>query len=114
MFTGIVEELGEIIEIELDGDSARLTVRGPIVAQDAVPGASISVNGVCLTVTDGKDDAFTADVMEETLRRSSLGALRPGSQVNLERPVRPVDRLGGHPGPGPVDGGGPVLAREAG
>src|SRR3954452_12430809 len=96
MFTGIVEELGEIIEIQPDGDSARLIVRGPLVVSDAVHGASIAVNGVCLTVTDVKDDAFTVDVMKETLDRSSLAGLKPGSPVNLERPVRPTDRLGGH------------------
>jgi riboflavin synthase len=114
MFTGIVEELGEIIEIEPDADSARLTVRGPLVAQDAVPGASIAVNGVCLTVTDVKDDTFAADVMEETLRRSGLGALRPGSRVNLERPVRLADRLGGHLVQGHVDGVGAIVYREPG
>lgn len=114
MFTGIVEELGEIIEIQPDGDSARLTVRGPLVAQDATHGASIAVNGVCLTVTDVKDDAFTADVMKETLARSSLGALRPGSQVNLERPVRLADRLGGHLVQGHVDGVGTIASREPG
>jgi riboflavin synthase len=114
MFTGIVEELGEIIEIEPDTGSARLTVHGPLVAQDAVPGASIAINGVCLTVTEVKDDAFTADVVEETLRRSSLGALRPGSPVNLERSVRPMDRLGGHLVQGHVDGVGAVLSREPG
>ncbi|HEU5159820.1 MAG TPA: riboflavin synthase [Streptosporangiaceae bacterium] len=114
MFTGIVEELGEIIEIEPDGDAARLTVRGPLVTQDAVPGASIAVNGVCLTVTDVKDDAFRADVVQETLRRSGLGALRRGSPVNLERPVRPIDRLGGHVVQGHVDGVGTIVSREPG
>jgi riboflavin synthase len=112
MFTGIVEELGEVIEIEPDGDSARLTVRGPLVVTDAAHGASIAVNGVCLTVTDIKDDAFTADVVKETLHRSSLGALRPGSRVNLERPVRPADRLGGHLVQGHVDGVGVIVSRE--
>jgi riboflavin synthase len=114
MFTGIVEELGDIIEIEPDGDCVRLTVRGPLVVQDAVPGASIAINGVCLTVTNVKDDAFTADVVEETLRRSSLGALRPGSQVNLERSVRLADRLGGHLVQGHVDGVGAIVSREPG
>jgi riboflavin synthase len=114
MFTGIVEELGEIIDVEPDGDGARLTVRGPLVVQDVVHGASIAVNGVCLTVTDAKDDAFTADVMRETLRRSSLGALRPGSRVNLERPVRLADRLGGHLVQGHVDGVGAIVSREPG
>jgi riboflavin synthase len=114
MFTGIVEELGEVIEVEPDGDGTRLTVRGPLVAADAAHGASIAVNGVCLTVTDAKDDAFTADVMQETLRRSSLGALRTGSPVNLERPVRLADRLGGHLVQGHVDGVGAIIAREPG
>jgi riboflavin synthase len=114
MFTGIVEELGEVIEIEPDGDSARLTVRGPLVVSDAVHGASIAVNGVCLTVTDIKDDAFTADVVKETLERSGLGALRPGSRVNLERSVRLADRLGGHLVQGHVDGVGAIVSREPG
>ncbi|HEY0538323.1 MAG TPA: riboflavin synthase [Actinoallomurus sp.] len=114
MFTGIVEELGEIVALDRDGDSARLTVRGPLVVSDAVHGASIAVNGVCLTVTDVKDDAFTVDVMRETLDRSGLAALSPGSPVNLERPVRPADRLGGHIVQGHVDGVGHVVSREPG
>jgi riboflavin synthase len=114
MFTGIVEELGEIVALEPDGDSARLTVRGPLVVSDAVHGASIAVNGVCLTVVDIKDDAFTVDVMKETLDRSSLAALAPGSRVNLERPVRPADRLGGHIVQGHVDGVGRIVSREPG
>jgi riboflavin synthase len=114
VFTGIVEELGEIVALDRDGDSARLTVRGPLVVSDAVHGASIAVNGVCLTVTDVKDDAFTVDVMRETLDRSGLAALSPGSPVNLERPVRPADRLGGHIVQGHVDGVGHVVSREPG
>ena len=114
MFTGIVEELGEIVALDHDGDSARLTVRGPLVVSDAVHGASIAVNGVCLTVVDIKDDAFTVDVMKETLDRSSLAALAPGSRVNLERPVRPADRLGGHIVQGHVDGVGEIVSREPG
>jgi riboflavin synthase len=114
VFTGIVEELGEIVALEREGDSARLTVRGPLVVSDAVHGASIAVNGVCLTVTDVKDDAFTVDVMKETLDRSSLAALGPGSPVNLERPVRPADRLGGHIVQGHVDGVGEIVSREPG
>jgi riboflavin synthase len=114
MFTGIVEELGEIVALDRDGDSARLTVRGPLVVSDAVHGASIAVNGVCLTVVDIKDDAFTVDVMKETLDRSSLTALAPGSRVNLERPVRPADRLGGHIVQGHVDGVGEIVSREPG
>jgi riboflavin synthase len=105
MFTGIIEELGEVVAL----DAARLTVRGPLVVSDAAPGASIAVNGVCLTVTDLKDEEFTVDVMRETLDRSSLGALRSGSRVNLERPVRPYDRLGGHMVQGHVDGVGRIL-----
>jgi riboflavin synthase len=114
VFTGIVEELGEIVALEHEGDSARLTVRGPLVVSDAVYGASIAVNGVCLTVTDVKDDAFTVDVMKETLDRSSLAALTPGSPVNLERPLRPADRLGGHIVQGHVDGVGHIVSREPG
>ncbi|WP_433184833.1 riboflavin synthase [Actinoallomurus sp. CA-150999] len=114
MFTGIVEELGEVVALEPAADSARLTVRGPLVVSDAVHGASIAVNGVCLTVTDVKDDAFTVDVMKETLDRSSLAGLKPGSPVNLERPVRPTDRLGGHIVQGHVDGVGRVVSREPG
>jgi riboflavin synthase len=114
MFTGIVEELGEVVALEHEGDAARLTVRGPLVVSDAVHGASIAVNGVCLTVVDVKDDAFTVDVMKETLDRSSLTALAAGSPVNLERPVRPSDRLGGHIVQGHVDGVGRIISREPG
>jgi riboflavin synthase len=114
VFTGIVEELGEIVALDRDGDSARLAVRGPLVVSDAVHGASIAVNGVCLTVTDVKDDVFTVDVMKETLDRSGLAALTPGSPVNLERPVRPADRLGGHIVQGHVDGVGHIVSREPG
>src|SRR5512139_3998164 len=114
MFTGIVEELGELVAVEPQGDAARLTIRGPLVVQDAAHGASIAVNGVCLTVVELKDDAFTADVMKETLERSALGALRPGAAVNLERPVRLADRLGGHLVQGHVDGVGTITAREPG
>jgi len=114
VFTGIVEELGEIVALERDGDSARLTVRGPLVVSDAVHGASIAVNGVCLTVVDVKDDACTVDVMKETLDRSVLAALEAGSPVNLERPVRVADRLGGHIVQGHVDGVGWIVSREPG
>jgi riboflavin synthase len=122
MFTGIVEELGEIERIESAAPSATpgearaviLSVRGPLVTQDAVHGASIAVNGVCLTVTGVKDEVFTADVMRETLDKSSLGALEPGSRVNLERPVRLSDRLGGHLVQGHVDGVGTIVSREPG
>ncbi|MBC6461443.1 riboflavin synthase [Actinomadura sp. HBU206391] len=114
MFTGIVEELGEIVGVEFLRDSARLTIRGPLVTQDAVHGASIAVNGVCLTVVDLEEDVFTADVMKETLDRSGLGAVEPGTRVNLERPVRLADRLGGHLVQGHVDGVAEILSREPG
>ena len=114
MFTGIVEELGEIASIDPQGDSVALAIRGPLVTQDAVHGASIAVNGVCLTVVDVRDGVFTADVIKETLAKSSLGALEPGSKVNLERPVRLSDRLGGHLVQGHVDGVGTIVSREPG
>ena len=113
MFTGIVEELGEVVAIEELSDAARLTVRGPLVTEDAGHGDSISVNGVCLTVVEHTGGTFTADVMRETLTRSSLGALVAGSPVNLERAVRAGDRLGGHVVLGHVDGTGEVLDRRA-
>ncbi|GII53905.1 riboflavin synthase subunit alpha [Planotetraspora thailandica] len=112
MFTGIVEELGEVVALEPQPDAARLSVRGEIVTGDARHGDSIAVNGVCLTVAGVEGDTFTADVMKETLNRSSLGALRPGSRVNLERAVRADQRLGGHIMQGHVDGTGVVLSRE--
>ena len=90
-------------------DAARLTVKGPTVTSDARHGDSISVNGVCLTVVDNQGGTFTADVMRESLQRSSLGALRVGSPVNLERAVRVSDRLGGHVVQGHVDGTGTLL-----
>ncbi len=111
MFTGIVEELGTVAALEQLQDAVRLTVRGPKVTEDASHGDSISVNGVCLTVVTHEDGAFTADVMAETLRRSSLGSAVPGSPVNLERAVRVQDRLGGHVVLGHVDGTGEVLSR---
>ncbi|MFG3707652.1 riboflavin synthase [Micromonospora sp. NPDC047670] len=113
MFTGIVEELGEVVRItETAGDSALVAVRGPLVTSDARHGDSIAVNGVCLTVVDVCDGTFTADVMGETLRRSALGALRVGDPVNLERAAALGSRLGGHLVQGHVDGVGEVLARE--
>ena len=110
MFTGIVEELGEIAAVEQLSEARRLTVKGPLVTSDAGHGDSISVNGVCLTVVANQDGMFTADVMAETLRRSSLGALRVGSPVNLERAVRAQDRLGGHVVQGHVDGTGEIIS----
>jgi riboflavin synthase len=111
MFTGIVEELGEVVAVEDLGDAARLTVRGPQVTGGVANGDSIAVNGVCLTVSSHTGDAFTADVMRETLTRSSLGALAPGAAVNLERSVRLADRLGGHLVQGHVDGTGTIASR---
>ncbi len=113
MFTGIVEELGEVQYLtDAGGDSAVIAVRGPLVTSDAQHGDSISVNGVCLTVLDNVGGVFTADVMGESLRRSSLGALRPGSPVNLERAATAGTRLGGHLVQGHVDGVGRIIARE--
>ena len=114
MFTGIVEELGEVVAVERLPDAARLTVRGPLVTAEASHGDSIAVNGVCLTVTDSSDKTFTADVMAETLRRTGLGALGPGSPVNLERPVELGGRLGGHLVQGHADGTGEILSRTPG
>ncbi|MEV4162888.1 riboflavin synthase [Nonomuraea dietziae] len=114
MFTGIVEELGEIVSVEPLGDAARLAVRGKIVTSDAKHGDSIAVNGVCLTVVDVEDDVFTVDVMRETLRRSSLKSVGSGARVNLERAVRADQRLGGHIVQGHVDGTGVLLSREPG
>lgn len=111
MFTGIIEELGTVESLTLGRESAVLRVRGPQVLTDATPGASIAVNGVCLTVVDHDDESFSVDVMAETLRRSSLGALRPGSRVNLERAMAASGRLGGHIVQGHVDGVGTVVRR---
>ena len=111
VFTGIVEELGEVVALEELPDAARLTVRGPIVTAGASAGDSIAINGVCLTVTGTSDGTFSADVMGETLSRSGLGALGAGSAVNLERPLRVGGRLGGHIVQGHVDGTGTILER---
>jgi riboflavin synthase len=112
MFTGIVEELGEVVGIEALADEAvRLRIRGPLVTGDAKPGDSIAVDGVCLTVVTTDTGAFTADVMRETLRRSSLGSLAPGAPVNLERPMTLSARLGGHLVQGHVDAVGELLER---
>jgi riboflavin synthase len=113
MFTGIVEELGEVTAWEDLPAAARITVRGPLVTSDAKHGDSIAVNGVCLTVVTSTEGAFTADVMKETLDRSSLGALAVGSPVNLERSVRLQDRLGGHLVQGHVDGTGAIVSKTA-
>ncbi|OEJ31099.1 riboflavin synthase [Streptomyces subrutilus] len=111
MFTGIVEELGEVAEVEQLEEASRFRLRGPLVTEDAKHGDSIAVNGVCLTVVDTADGEFTADVMQETLNRSSLGALAKGSRVNLERPMALGGRLGGHLVQGHVDGTGEIISR---
>ncbi|GFG49237.1 riboflavin synthase [Mycolicibacterium agri] len=112
MFTGIVEELGEVVGKEDFGDAARLSIRGPVVTADARHGDSISVNGVCLTVVEVQaDGCFTADVIKETLDRSSLRGVGVGSRVNLERAAAVNSRLGGHIVQGHVDGTGHVIAR---
>jgi riboflavin synthase len=110
MFTGIVAELGEVTSIEYRGDAARLTIRGS--TEGVSPGDSIAVNGVCLTVTGILHGTFTADVMGETLNRSSLGALTEGAKVNLEQSVRLADRLGGHLMQGHVDGTATIISRS--
>jgi riboflavin synthase len=112
MFTGIVEELGEVAGLTDLGDSVRLTLRGPTVVDGVRHGDSIAVNGVCLTVVDADEQTFTADVMRETLDRSSLGALTAGAPVNLERPMRLDGRLGGHLVQGHVDGTGVIEERS--
>jgi riboflavin synthase len=113
VFTGIVEELGEIVGKDDLGDSARFTIRGPVVTADAGHGDSIAVNGVCLTVVEVQPGGqFTADVMGETLSRSSLAQLSAGSQVNLERAAAVNSRLGGHIVQGHVDGTGQILTRS--
>jgi riboflavin synthase len=113
MFTGIVEELGEVTSRDVLADAARLTIRGPVVTADAGHGDSIAVNGVCLTVVELLGDGqFTADVMAETLDRSNLGGLQVGSRVNLERAAALNSRLGGHIVQGHVDGTGQVVSRS--
>jgi riboflavin synthase len=114
VFTGIVEELGSVVARKDLADAARIELRAPLVTADARHGDSISVNGVCLTVVDVTGDGFTADVMKETLDRSSLGALAPGDPVNLERAATLATRMGGHLVQGHVDGVGTLLAREPG
>lgn len=116
MFTGIVEELGEVVAVQRGDDSAVLTLHGPTVTTDVGHGASVAVDGVCLTVTahDRSAGTFTVDVMAETLRRSTLGRLGPGDRVNLERAMSASGRFGGHVVQGHVDGTAQVLAREPG
>lgn len=110
MFTGIIEELGEIVSLERNGAAWRLTVRGPLAVSDASHGDSIAVNGLCLTVVDQTTDAFTADVMQVSVDMSTLGDRAAGDRVNLERAAAVGDRLGGHIVQGHIDGTATVLA----
>lgn len=112
MFTGIVEELGRVERLERTGASARLTVHAPRAMEGTRPGDSICVNGCCLTVAEPRDEAFTADLMAETLERTGLGELVVGSPVNLERALRPTDRMGGHIVQGHVDATAQILERR--
>ena len=112
MFTGIVEERGQVVAVTPMGDSARLVIRASLAVSDAKLGDSIAVNGVCLTVTEFDSQTFSADVMAETLLRTSLGAAIPGSDVNLERAMPAHGRLGGHLVQGHVDGTGEILSIE--
>lgn len=112
MFTGIIEEIGEIVGVIPGAKSAKLSIKGKIVTTDCKVGDSIAVNGVCLTATAINGDVFTADVMAETMRRTSLGALKPGSKVNLERAMAADGRFGGHIVSGHIDGTGVIQSME--
>ena len=113
MFTGIIEELGEVESVQQGAAGSRLRIRCRTVLEDAATGSSIAVNGVCLTAVDLQPGSFAADLAPETLRRSNLGDLRAGSRVNLERPLLPSSRLSGHFVQGHVDGTGELVALEA-
>lgn len=110
MFTGIIEELGRVRSVEQRGENARILIEAKTVLSGTSQGDSIAVNGVCLTALDLQSDSFAADVSKETLARSTLGDLKPGSPVNLERSVTPETRLGGHMVQGHVDGRGQLLS----
>ena len=112
MFTGIIEELGKVVSIEPQPDAMRLTIAGPVVTSDISRGDSISVNGACLTAVEISDGTFTADVMNETLRLTSLGDLKVESSVNLERAMNAATRFGGHMVLGHVDGVGEIVSRK--
>jgi riboflavin synthase len=112
VFTGIIEELGQVSAIEKRGDDARIVIAARTVTEGSRDGDSIAVNGVCLTALDVRADSFAADVSKETLLRSTLGGLRAGSPVNLERAVTPATRLGGHIVQGHVDARGKFLGAE--
>ncbi|HEV2827927.1 MAG TPA: riboflavin synthase [Pyrinomonadaceae bacterium] len=113
MFTGIIEELGQVSSVEHRGEDSRIVIAAHTVTEDSRDGDSIAVNGVCLTALEVQKDSFAADVSRETLHRSTLGRLQPGSPVNLERSVTPATRLGGHLVQGHVDARGKFLSAEA-
>ena len=113
MFTGIIEELGQVSSVEQRGEDARIVIAAHTVTDGSHDGDSIAVNGVCLTALDVRKNSFAADVSRETLNRSTLGRLQPGSPVNLERSVTPATRLGGHLVQGHVDARGKFLGAEA-
>src|SRR6266576_4282610 len=113
MFTGIIEELGRVREVEKRDDDARIVIEARTVTEGSRDGDSIAVNGVCLTALAVQKDSFAADVSRETLNRSTLGRLQAGAPVNLERSVTPVTRLGGHLVQGHVDARGKFLSAEA-
>jgi riboflavin synthase len=112
MFTGIIEELGTVASVEVLPDSIRLAIKGNLVRQDLSQGESISVNGVCLTAAEITSDGFVADVMLETLNRSSLSGISQGESVNLERAMSGAGRFGGHVVQGHVDGVAEIISRE--
>ena len=112
MFTGIVEELGKVKAIEVLPDAIRLTIEGPLVVSDVSRGDSISVSGACLTAVEHDATSFTADVMQETLKLTSLDGIKVGDPVNLERAMTAATRFGGHVVLGHVDGVGEVISRE--
>ncbi len=112
MFTGIIEEIGMIAMIQTNGNSARLSIKGGLIFGDMKTGDSIAVNGVCLTVTEFGGNLFSADVMNETLKRTNLGELKAGSKVNLERAMRADGRFGGHIVSGHIDGTGRIIEKR--
>ncbi|MCM1179720.1 MAG: riboflavin synthase [Clostridium sp.] len=114
MFTGIIEEIGTVVSVSKGAKSSSLTLQGDVIFEDMKIGDSVAVNGVCLTVTGKNAKTFTADVMAETLRRSSLGSLKSGSRVNMERAMAANGRFGGHIVSGHIDGTGEIehFARE--
>jgi riboflavin synthase len=114
MFTGIIEEKGEVIAWEPTADAARITIKAPLAVADAKHGDSISVGGVCLTVVDQGDDWFTADVMAESIAMSTLANIHPGDLVNLERAAKVGDRIGGHIVQGHIDGTSEILSTTDG